>query len=286
MNLNRFFTSIALFFMVMCSYIAVAQDTDDTESDAPQTDIYFNIGLTNTAIRDKVISTFVYEGNGIAIETGVSHRNDFIRYDMNFDIQAVNPSTEMRKGFKYDNDFIKDTVNGISGNEVKMMMIDFGGDLLFKINRNSESKMTVWIGARFNYLNMSKKFLTLDHQNLSNESYTTLSPMGVLEFQPHSRHRIYYSLDISLVGYASKELFSNLKPDYSKTERYISLYKESGGYGFNNLLLVNSGLGYSFLVARHIALTAKYSFIYNRYAVPLEVRMVRQNFVVGLSVVF
>lgn len=286
MNLNKFLKSIGLTSMLMCSCIAVAQDTDDAATDGPQTDLYFNIGLANTAVRDKVISTFVYEGYGTAVGFGVSHRNDFIRYDLNLDFQFVNPTTDMRKGFKYDNDFIKDTVNGINGSEVQMRMIDWGGDLLFKINRNSESKMTVWIGAKMNYLIMSKKFLTFEHQNASNESYLTLSPMAVLEYEPHFRHRIFYSLDISLVGYASKEILNNLKPNYSENERYISLYKESGGYGFNNLLLVNSGLGYRFLVAKHIALTANYSFIYNRYAVPLEVRMVRQNFVVGLSVVF
>lgn len=286
MNLNKLLNSIALAFMLLCGYNVVAQDTDDNATDSPQTELYFNVGLTNTAMRDKVISTFVYEGYGPAFGFGVSHRNDFIRYDMNLDFQFVNPTTNMRKGFKYDNEFIKDTVNGVNGSEVQMRMIDWGGDLLFKINRNSESKMSVWVGAKLNFLNMTKKFLTLDHQNKSSESYTTLSPMGVLEFQPHYRHRISYSLDMSVVGYASKEIFSNLKPDYSKTERYISLYEESGGYGFNNLLLVTSGLGYRFLVAKHIALTANYSFIYNRYAVPLEVRMVRQNFVVGLSVVF
>ena len=104
---------------------------------------------------------------------------------------------------------------------------------------------------------------------------------------PHSRHILHYGIDFSLVGYGSKADQYNANHDYNyKNDYYISMYSESGFATFTNLLVANSNLGYRFQIGNHIALTADYIFSYYRYTKPLEVRMVRQNFQLGMSVLF
>ena len=283
--MNPYFIIRNLFVaLFLCGGLLSQAQPDDNVNES-QTEIFLQFGMSNTAMRDRAISKFAYYGNGAMLRLGVAHRNDGLQYGLSFGFQVPTLVTEMRKGLKY-NEFTKDTVNKISGDEVDTRMVDVGGNLLFKQNKKSESDFSLWLGARFDFISISKKFLILDHQQLSSESYITLSPMAQLEYQPHYRHRFTYSLDASLFGYASKELQYNLKPGYYETDRYISLYKTSGGESFKNLLQVNSTLGYRFVLFKNMAIGAQYIFIYNRYSEPLEVRMVRQNAVIYLAINF
>ena len=288
----KFFHVILLYLFLGVRLISPSSaqefDEDATEdSENNETSIYFKIGIGDLSMRDKTISSFVYNGGCNGVNLGFSHKRSAIRLGGNLGLYFSTPVTLMREGFVYDDDWVHDTVNDIKGSEVPMTLIAFDAHLLFKINKNAQSNWSIWTGAKIDYLHISKKFLILDHQNLTKESYLTLNPMLLLEFQPHSRHTFHYGLDASLVGYGSKSDQYNAKPFYfEKNDYYIDMYSVGGFTSFKNLAVVNSNLGYRFQIGDHFALTADYTFSYYRYTKPLEVRMVRQNFQLGVGVIF
>ncbi len=276
---------LVIFIQTQITAQEIEEENSTSETAENETAINIQLGLGNIGMRDNTISSFAYNGGCYGGNLGFMRKENSFRYGFNLGLYFSTPTTAMRKGFTY-NEFTKDTINGINGSEVPMTLFDFNANLLFKLNKNTGSDWSIWAGAKLDYLKMSKKFLIIDHQNLTSESYLTLNPMLLLEFQPHSRHIFHYSLDASLAGYGSKENQFNAKPTYYKNDKYIAMYSESGFTGFTNLLLTNSSLGYRFQIGNHIALTADYTFSYYRYTKPLEVRMVRQNFQLGMSVLF
>ena len=278
------------FILLQLNISSTAQEAEEFNNDALAKDIEtvlsFQVGMGNIGMRDHTISSFAYNGGCYGGNMGFTRKEQSFRYGFNLGLYFSTPTTKMRDGYTYEYEFTKDTVNGINGSEVPMTLFDFNANLLFKLNKNTESNWSMWAGAKLDYLKMSKKFLILDHQNSTSESYFTLNPMLLLEFKPHSRHSFHYSIDFSLVGHSSKSDYYNAKPDYYKNDNFIPMYSESGFATFNNLLVANSTLGYRFQIGNHIALTADYTFSYYRYTKPLEVRMVRQNFQLGMSVLF
>ncbi len=266
-----------------------AQEVDESaieDGEESEFFIYLKGGGGDLYMRDKTISSFVYNGGFYGGDIGVGYKQSSIKVGGKLGLYASSPATLMRKDFVYDK-FTKDTVNGVKGSEVPMTLFIFDAHLLFKLNNNSKSNWSIWAGAKMDYLHINKKFLIIDHQNLTKESYFTVNPMLLLEFKPHARHQFHYGLDASLIGYGRKSDQYNAKPlYYEKNDKYIEMYSESGLATFKNLTTVNSNLGYRLQIGNHFAITADYTFSYNRYTRPLEVRMVRQNFQLGVGLIF
>ncbi|TAH27714.1 MAG: hypothetical protein EAZ07_00530 [Cytophagales bacterium] len=283
-------------FLFLISYSilssSMAQEINELDNNlvnTQETEITLGGGINYLTIKDNVVSKFVYNGLGGIFNIGISHRNEAIKYSFAFNYQAFRPKTQMFKGFEYQG--LLDTanlvsVNGVKNNEIQSEILEFNTNFLFRVNKNTPSKFQIWAGMKLLTTGITKKFLIFDHQNLTEERWTSFHPEVNLEYHLNYKHRFYYNLDASLLGFFSRDYQFNQKPFYFDNSDYLVLSKDKGTYGLSKMMVMNSTLGYRFLITRFLAMNIQYQLIYNRIAVPLETRMVRQQLTTSFSFVF
>jgi hypothetical protein len=279
--------STRITYLVSCLFLSLllpAKAQDNYER--MKTKFFLDIGPATATMRDRTISTFAYSNMGVAVNLGLGQYNDKLQYNLFLNFIPIDPlSTDMRKGFKYD-DLTSDTVNNVKGNEVDFNLWGFGSNMLFCLNSPSESKLKLWLGLNFGYNKINSRFLILNHENRSTESYLNFSPEFSAYYHFNEKHILQYSCDVSLLGYINRKLEYNLKPTYTDRTEYIPLFDESKFTSLGSFMLLGSRLGYTFKISDHFNIHAQYMLQFLRSELPLESRLVTQKYTIGLSFTF
>ena len=149
------------FIFLQLNNASTAQEIDEVNNDAlgkeTETVLSFQVGLGNIGMRDHTISTFAYNGGCYGGNMGFMRKENSFRYGFNLGLYFSTPTTKMRDGYTYEYEFVNDTINGVNGSEVPMTLFDFNANLLFKLNRNTESDWSLWAGAKLDYLKIDRK---------------------------------------------------------------------------------------------------------------------------------
>jgi hypothetical protein len=235
-------------------------------------------GFGNVAVRDRVISTFLYSGDIVPLsfhfDVRTESKKSFLRLEfMNSPILH----TKTNEGFAYKGqlgEFFPTETDGLDLSTLKSKAYLLNYTILYLLKDTENRKINVFLGFDLSHNRFQKNFIQFEYKNKLNDLIQSASVVLSFERNFNFKHQLEYIVSTPIISRASRTL-TNLEADPTTvTQVKYSIVKNIFGF--------DSRLHYRFHLSQKVSLKGTYAFRYLQVNFPEKEQWAYSQGFIGL----